>query len=138
MPQQLHQVLDSPQRAAPVQQVPLLEDFGDETATRESQVWVASRDVKVVEDDQPRLAIEESPDGDKDIQLRNLTKSEVIAEWTGIHNDSADTALTPDIFNTGNLNVDQGDVLAINYVVNTAGTTGPTNVSIGLEVQLLD
>lgn len=138
MPQQLHTVLDSPQRAAPVQQVPLAEDFASETSTRTTGVWVCSRDMKVVEDDQPRATIESSPDGNKDILLKNLTKSETIAEWNDINSDSADTALTPDTFNSGNLRLDQGDVIAIEYNVDTAGTTGPGVVAIGLEVMLLD
>lgn len=132
LPRELHNVLNHPEFAAPVNQVQLTEDFGDETSTRTAAAFVVPRDMEVIT---AKLVQDDSPDGAKTLKVRNLTQSEDVTSAEDSDALSADTAAS---LTVNNGDVSEDDVLALVYTVNTAGTTGPGAVTVALEVQLMD
>ena len=104
------------------------------TATDTIPVFVATRDVALR---RASIVQEVSPDGQKTLNLRNLTDSEDLA--TAVDSDAL-AANTGEAFVLASASdsVDEGDVIGLVYTVATAGTTAPGVVTVVLELELLE
>lgn len=125
--------LQSPQFGGPVQTVSVVVEV-EGTTTKDHPVYVATRDVAIR---RASFAQENSPDGAKTLQLVNATDTEDLTEEADSDALAAETAHEFTV-NSNADKIDQGDVIVLEYTVDTAGTTAPEEVVVTFEVELLE
>lgn len=104
------------------------------TTTDVIPVFVATRNVAIR---RASFAQEVSPDGTKTLQLVNLTDTQDLTEEASSDALAADTAFAWTMTSNADL-LEEGDVIGLEYTVDTAGTTAPLNVVVVLELELLE
>lgn len=125
--------LVNPQFGGPVQTVTVVVE-AEGTTTDTYPVFVATRDVAIR---RASFAQENSPDGAKTLQLVNTTDTEDLTEEADSDALAANTAHEWTM--TANADkIEQGDVVVLEYTVDTAGTTAPEEVVVTMEVELLE